>query len=172
MWALIIMKIETFYEGIHESVKIFDRFVNRYELKGRIVADHICYKCGSSDSFEKIRSAFETNSEWIYQSIISKRRIAIIRLNNDIETIAGKINLLELSDQKPDGSQSEGFDHIEVYPKNMGYDDLVTYLEEKGLEVNKTIRPHHTTHEVRTESGLIMRLTREPVLDIIKREQM
>ena len=159
--------LDEFYEGAKEAVEIFDNFVNKHGLKEIAKADHICYKCASSDVFEKIRRLFEHN--WFYQSIIAGRRIAIINMTEPIKTSLGEVSLLELSDQKPDGSQTNKFDHIEMYPVGISYEELVLYLEDKDLNVVKVERPHHTTHDLKIGDFLI-RLTREPLLDKIKEE--
>ena len=159
--------LEEFYEGAKDVVEKFDKFVNENGLKEIAKADHICYKCASSEIFEKIRKLFENT--WFYQSIIAGRRIAIIKLKEPINTSLGEISLLELSDQKPDGSQTNKFDHIEIYPVGISYEELVFYLEDKDLNVVKVERPHHTTHDIKIGDFLI-RLTREPLLDKIKEE--
>ncbi len=165
---------QTLDEFIHESEKIvsvFNSFAQKNNLAGKVVADHICYKCGSSESFERLRALFEKESEFIYQSIISERRIAIIKFKEGIETNLGLVMFLELSDQKPDGSQNEGFDHIEVYPVSSTYEELVSLLEQTETVI-KVERPHHTTHDIRLEGGFIFRCEHEPLLEKIKREEM
>ena len=129
--------INDFYKDAREILDNFEKFLKENRLYEIVQADHICYKCGSTESFISVRSMFESPSEIdtrgirINQSYISKRRIALITLKELIETSAGKIGLLELSDQKPDGSQDEGFDHIEIYPTKGTYEELVTYLKIK-----------------------------------------
>lgn len=152
-------------------IKVFNEFAQKHSLIGRAHADHICYKCGSRESFEKIRTMFEKESDFIYQSIISGRAIAYIRFKKGIETAIGTIHFLELSDQKPDGSQVEGFDHIEVYPTSLSYDEMVKELE-KTEEVVKVERPHHTTHDIEIGEGFLFRCTRGPLLEKIKTTEM
>jgi predicted metalloenzyme YecM len=164
--------VDEFYAKAKEEVRVFNDFISMYGLKGFVMADHICYKCGSSEIFESIRRVFESDSNWIYQAIISKRRIATIGTRQNLETLAGKISLVELSDQKPDGSQNDGFDHIEIYPTTITYDQLVLNLRNQGLNVEEVVRPHHTTHDIKIENGFIIRLTRESLLNKIKKEQM
>lgn len=163
--------IEQFYNESEASVKVFNAFVNKHNLTGRMVPDHICYKCDSRESFEVIRKIFETESAYMFQSIISNRPIAYIKLKMPIQTVLGDIWFLELSDQKPDGSQTEGFDHIEVYPTTFSYDDMIKELE-KTETVVMIERPHHTTHDVELENGFVFRCTREPLIDKIKRDEM
>ncbi|MEN9560736.1 MAG: YecM protein, partial [Candidatus Parcubacteria bacterium] len=117
--------IEEFYVEAGKFVTIFDTFAEKHDLVGRAQADHLCYKCDSKDSFERIREMFEGASEYIYQSIISRRRIAIIRLKKGIGTDLGIINFIELSDQKPDNSQKDGFDHIEAYAVGRSYEEMI-----------------------------------------------
>jgi predicted metalloenzyme YecM len=152
-------------------VERFDNFASKNALAGKVAADHICYKCGSSESFEHTRSLFEHESDYIHQSIISNRRIAYIRLKGGIATSLGPIYFLELSDQKPDSSQREGFDHIEVYPTAQPYEDLIAQLE-LFETVTKVERPHHTTHDIDIGEGFLFRCTTEPLIEKIKHSEM
>ena len=162
--------VHEFYKEAGSAVRHFNKFISDYELLGLAIADHICYKASSADNFERIRRIFERDSKWLYQAIISGRRIATIRTNQELETIAGKISLVELSDQKPDGSQKDGFDHIEIYPTAITYDEMINLLRGRELDVKEIIRPHHTTHDIVLDSGFIVRLTRDRLAEKIKAE--
>jgi len=164
--------VHQFYREAEKFGKVLDAFIQNYGLTNSVIADHICYKCSSSDVFENIRRIFENDSKWIYQTIISGRRIAIIRTKQSLKTSVGNISLVELSDQKPNGNQSDGFDHIEIYPISKTYEELVSDLKSQGLDVNEIVRPHHTTHDIKREDGFIIRLTRESLAEKIKQEQM
>jgi predicted metalloenzyme YecM len=165
----MITSINQFYNGAKEAIAQLNRFIFNNSLQELVKADHICYKCDSSSVFERMRLLFETQS-WMYQSIIAKRRIALIKLPSPFETTAGNINLLELSDQKQDNSQTNRYDHIEIYSTKLKYDELVSLISSKGLRVNEIVRPHHTTHDITLDTGFIIRLTREPLLEKIKDE--
>lgn len=162
---------EVFFDEAYKSVRSFNDFVAKHALIGRAVADHICYKCASPESFERIRALFEFESVFIYQSIISSRRIAYIRFERPLVTELGPIHYLELSDQKPDASQHEGFDHIEVYPISGTYEGMVNTLA-KTETVIHVERPHYTTDDVEITGGFIFRCTREPLIEKIKRDEM
>lgn len=166
-----IESIEDFYQSAKPYVELFDEFVRTHALAGRAAADHICYKCESATSFEDMRRMFEGNAMYLYQSIISKRRIAIVRLQSPIETVLGPILYVELSDQKPDGSQREGFDHIEAYPTAMSYDEMVHELEERE-KVIRVERPHHTTHDIDMGNGFLFRCTQGLLIEKIKGSEM
>lgn len=166
------MDVRSFFDGAVASIAAFDTFATRHDLTDRAVADHICYKCASSSSFEEIRAAFESESVFIYQSIISKRRIAIIRFRNPIKTALGDINVLELSDQKPDNSQVDGFDHIEIYPTAGSTNELVDYLRSRGVVIDTADRPHHVTHDLVLANGFKVRIEDEPLLEKIVHEEI
>jgi predicted metalloenzyme YecM len=159
-----------FFEKARAELPQFEDWANKYEPNA--MADHICFKCGTPEEFEALRKLFEPESEFIYQSIISKRRIAVIKFKQLLETTLGQIWLLELSDQKPDGSQASGFDHIEIYPRTGTLTDLVQELESKGAVFEKVVRPHHTTFDLTLESGFKIRLEEEALIEKIKREEM
>lgn len=166
------METQKFFETAAPVIAAFGTFATDHQLAGRAAAEHICYKCASSASFEAIRAMFESESTFIYQSIISKRRIAIIRFREPLDTALGPITVLELSDQKPDGSQTEGFDHVEIYPTTGSIDDLVAYLQSKDVAIETVSRPHHTTHDIVLAGGFKVRIEDEPLLNKIKREEM
>ena len=120
---------QDFFTASAPFIQIFDAWASR--MTPDATADHICYKCESSEEFESMRKMFESSSVFIYQSIISQRRIAIVKFLEPIQTSLGPIWFLELSDQKPDGSQKSEFDHIEIYPNTGTMDDL-------AIAINKT----------------------------------
>ena len=167
----MIDPLQMFYAEAEATIPAFNSFADKHSLSGLTKADHICYKCSSKESFENIRTMLESQSEYMYQSIISKRRIAYIKMKKGIKTTLGTIFFLELSDQKPDGSQFEGFDHIEVYPTSFSYNEMVGELE-KSEKVIKVERPHHTTHDVELENGFIFRCTAEQLIEKIKLTEM
>ena len=142
------------------------------EFNPRAGADHICYKCWSSQEFEQMRAMFEGESKFIYQSIISERRIAIVAFKKPIVTALGEIWHLELSDQKPDGSQVSGFDHIEIYPVEGTMDELAAQIEASGFALEKVERPHHTTYDGRLGEHFKVRLEPEALITKIKAEEM
>lgn len=167
----MINSSDDFYKKSEKYIDFFNNFSKKYNLNNKALADHICYKCESKNSFEKIKSIFEFESEYIYQSIISKRSIAYIKLKKGIETELGIINFLELSDQKPDNSQVEGFDHIEVYSNITSYENFVKEFE-KTEKVISAIRPHHSTHDIDIGQGFLFRCTQGKLIDKIKKEEM
>jgi predicted metalloenzyme YecM len=134
-------------------------------------ADHIGFKCGSRAEFEAIRTMLERESVFIYQSIISNRPIAIIKLNQPLTTDLGSLNYLELSDQKPDNSQTTGFDHVEITPKHISYQELVARLQQAGEPFIEKARPHHTTFDLKLGAGTI-RLEPEPLMEKIKKQEI
>ncbi len=150
----------------------FDTFCREYGLVGKVKADHIGLKCSSKELYESQRSFFEFESRFVYQSIISKRRISIVGLTEGLVTSVGLLNYLELSDQKPDGSQKDAVDHLEIVPVRISYQELVDDLQSKKVMLRETIKPHHTTHDIVLSSGFIVKLSQEMLINKIKREEM
>ena len=160
------------YAQAAEKIKLFDIFVQTHGLTDKIQADHIGYKCSTSAHFHELRELFETHSDFIYQSIISERRIAIIKLRKPFHTSCGVINFLELSDQKPDGSQKDGFDHLEFYPVKKSIEELVDYLTDKKVDIHRVVRPHHTTFDISIEDIFIARIESERLIEKIIRDEI
>lgn len=150
----------------------FDAFLAQYAIEDEVRADHLGYKCASSESFEHLRRVFEGESQFIYQSIISNRRIAIIKLTEPLHTRAGDISYVELSDQKPDGSQVEGFDHLEMYAAFESEAVLIEKLRSLGILLVEDIKPHHTTHNIKILDSFLLKIEAEPLIDKIMREEM
>lgn len=167
----MIDTLDAFYDEAEKAVVIFDAFVEKHNLIGRAGADHICYKCGSSQEFEEIRKLFESESFYIHQAIISKRRIAYIKLKQGVQSALGKIKFLELSDQKPDSSQTSRFDHIEIFAVSRAYGEMVLEFEKTEVVV-RIERPHHSTHDIETTNGFIIRCTEGSLAEKIAKEEM
>lgn len=163
------MEMADFMDGARRSAQTFDAWINDRKPDAR--ADHLCFKCASSDEYEMMRRMFESDGAFVYQSIITKRRIAIIGLRTAVPTLLGEIRVLELSDQKPDGSQTSGFDHIEIFPTNGSVEDLLHRLESSGALFERIERPHHTTYDTEIGGGFKVRLEEEPLIEKIKREE-
>lgn len=162
--------IEAFFQLSRQWIEIFNTWSR--PLIPLATADHICYKCSSTEEFESLRAMFERNSTFLYQSIISHRRIAIIKFTRPVSTALGDIWLLELSDQKPDGSQTSGFDHIEIYPTSGSLESLVEKIESNGEVLEKVVRPHHTTFDLVIKDTFKVRLEPEALISKIQREEM
>lgn len=167
----MIESIEDFFIHANSSIEIVNTFFQENSLHDWCTVDHLGYKCATHKEFETLRKIFEVNSFYIYQSIISERRIAIIRLLVPIKTPCGDIWYIELSDQKPDNSFVSGFEHIEVYPRNKNIEELVKFLQEKNIRVEKIEKPHHTTWDFFVEE---FKVRIEPciLIEKIKKEEM
>ncbi len=162
-----------FYNGANRVMSSFEIFANKFNLGEILTADHIGYRCANAGSFEDVRRIFEAEdaSKWIRQRILSGRRVALIEPCQELRTPLGIISLIELSDHKPGTLSFEGFDHIEARPRSLGkYDEVVEHFTGKGLSVVEAVRPYHSYHDIKVEGGFFLRLTREFMRDIVRRE--
>jgi predicted metalloenzyme YecM len=162
--------LDEFLTAAQPFADLFSAWATRYAPDAS--ADHLCFKCASADEFEQLRTILEKDAGFVYQSVISARRIAIVKFPRPIPTALGDIWFLELSDQKPDGSQVSGFDHVEIYPKSGGMESLGELLESKGMKLEKIVRPHHTTIDGFIEASFKVRLEPEALVSKIIREEM
>ncbi|MFH1089138.1 MAG: VOC family protein [Candidatus Uhrbacteria bacterium] len=162
--------IDDFFLASQSYINQFNTWVEQTKPSAR--ADHLCYKCSDAVEFEFLRSLFETVSCFIYQSIISNRRIAIIKFQKPLETVLGEVWFLELSDQKTDGSQTSGFDHLEIYPSSGSVEQLVKQLASQKVLLEKIVRPHHTTYDVNIAGSFKVRIEAESLVDKIKKTEM
>ncbi len=63
-----------------EKIAEFNEFCCGHDLAHLLKADHIGIKCSAKEKYEFQRGLFDFESEFIYQSIISQRRITIVGL--------------------------------------------------------------------------------------------
>lgn len=161
---------EEFFLACRPFVALFDSWAGA--CVPAAAADHLCYKCASAEEFEALRTLFESESAYLYQSIISRRRIAVIKFLVPVTTALGDIWFLELSDQKPDGSQVSEFDHVEIYPTAGTAESLAAALEAKGTTFEKVFRPHHTTFDAVIGGTFKVRLEPEPLIAKIAAEEL
>jgi predicted metalloenzyme YecM len=167
----VILNKEQFYQEAERVLNNVGIFFEQHQLLSQIRFDHIGFKCASAEEFESMRKMFESGSSYIFQSIISNRRIAIIKLSDSIQTTLGFISVLELSDQKPDQSQKSGFDHLEVYPIEGSVEKLVECIQEKGIDIHQEVKPHHTTWDFFVDTFKV-RIEPGALIEKIKEEEM
>jgi predicted metalloenzyme YecM len=162
----LIKKLQTYSDSFSKFCKL-----KKIDTKG-IKLDHICYKCESKKEYEQLRSFFEFEDTFVYQSIISKRRISIIGFKKPIKSIFGDIKYLELSDQKQDKSQKSKVDHIEPIPDGITYKQLVKRFSLPELVVEKNDSPHHPTYNVNLPNGVKLKLSYGVLIDMIYKKEM
>ncbi len=163
--------LESFFSSAQPLIRDIELLAQTYHLTDTVCIDHIGYDCGSRAEFESVRTMFESESEFIYQSIISSRPIAIIKFKTPITTKLGPLFYLELCDQKPTGTQVSGFDHVELAPIHGSYDELIQALRAAQCPIEQKVRPHHTTHDLSVPHGKV-RFEPELLITKIKREEM
>lgn len=166
----MISSLDVFFGQATEYLSLFD--VWAAPLISSANVDHIGYKCSSTEEFEALRALLEPACDFTYQSFISGRRIALCRFKPTMKTVLGDISLLELSDQKPDGSQVSGFDHVEIYPSAGTMEALAAVCEKQGSPFTVTIRPHHTTYDRKLTPKFGIRIEPEPLLKKIVYEEI
>jgi hypothetical protein len=166
------MTLELFYTEATKALNFFSAFVTEHGAVNILTPDHFGYRCSDSQEFVSMRSLFEFESEYVYQSIVAGRRIALIKLKKPITTAAGPLAYLELSDQKPDGSQKSGFDHVEFFPKDRSVETLQHFFEQKNILFTKTDRPHHVTYDHKLPEGLTLRIEPNALIAKIVDQEM
>jgi predicted metalloenzyme YecM len=167
---MIFETLDNFFTDAQSYINQFNIWAEQTKPSAR--ADHLCYKCSDAIEFEFLRGLFETASCFIYQSIISNRRIVIIKFKKPLETVLGQVWFLELSDQKTDGSQTGGFDHLEIFPSAGSIEQLVEQLTEQKVPLEKIVRPHHTTYDAEIFGSFKVRIEPESLIEKIKKMEM
>ncbi len=166
------MTYDIFFEKAYESIEQIEVFIRSNKLETMITLDHLCYKCESHEEFTMIREILEEKGDYLYESWIGDRLIALIKLTEPLSTSFGPISFIELQDQKPAGTQKSGFSHLEAYPKDVAYGDILEYLKGQEVSVIEDPTPHHPIHEVELSPSFVFRLEQEPIIEKIKREEL
>jgi len=166
----MIKNLEEFFIEAGKYMAWFNLWAEKYLPTAK--ADHLGYKCADSAEFEALRALLENHSTFVYQSIVSKRRDAIIKFLAPLPSVLGEVFYFELADQKPDGSQTSGFDHIEIYPTSGSVEDLVNELATKGMVLEKIERPHHVTFDGVIADNFKVRLEAEALIEKIKAKEI
>ena len=85
-----------------------------------------------------------------------------------MQSLCGDISLLELFDQKPDGSQKAGFNHIEIHPKTGTLQGLVNRCRQQDITVHETRRERGKTYHVDIEGGFKVHFEWDSILARVK----
>ena len=151
-----------------------DAFISKHGLHGKVMVDHLCFKCGSASEYEQVRNMLEATppSVFVYQVQLSGRRVAYVGLREGIISVNNPIRFIELSDKKPGAEETTDFHHAELYPTTVDYDQLIQSLEDSGETIQRQFRPHHTTHDLVLHGGFILRFTQRPLIEKIVQEQL
>jgi predicted metalloenzyme YecM len=166
------MNNKEFFAQAGSALETMRLFIAGNDLATILIPDHLCYKCASHEEFLEIRSMLERESFYLYESWISDRLIAILKLKEPISTAFGDISYLELQDKKERSGPLSGFTHIEFYPATTTYETVLEKMKEKKIQIISDPTPHHPIHEVTLSDTFVFRLEHEPVIKKIKREEL
>lgn len=162
-----------FIKKLQNYVDKFGEFCKENNIDTNSVnLDHICYKCESSEEYENIKKMLEYESKFVYQSIISKRRIAYIGFFEPLSSICGNVYYLELADQKPDNSQKSKCDHLEPIANGITYEEMLKRFSINNLDVKKNIKPHHSTYDIVLPNRVKIKLSYGKLIDKIYKDEL
>lgn len=169
----MVLLYEEFVENSLMYLQLCEQFIAKYGLGGKVIVDHICYKCGSLAEYERMRAMLESNppSLYFYQVYLAKRRVAYLKLQTGIPINGGTVNFIELADKKPVKEDALGFHHVELYPVQGTYKGLLKTLKTQGVDLVLKERPHHTTYDI-LSGKFIIRLTDKPLIQKIVKKEM
>lgn len=136
--------------------------------------DHICYDCGDSGSYERMFEMLSPTYSHFDTSLIGGRKISVFTLTEPFFAYGREVSVLELCDQKPDGTQKEGFDHIEVLPVSNTIKDVGSSMAHMRVvkEVQTRLAaPHLDICMDKGDKRLRIKITDVPLLEKIQRER-
>lgn len=166
-----IKTIDYFYKEAKKIVELFDEHCQNLRLENHAKVDHFGLRTSSHSIYLELREIFSGHSLFIYESIISNRPISIIKLKIPLQTKLGVLHFLELSDQKPDGSQIDIFDHFEIVPQGMVYKELVGLVKASGVNLRENNKIHHSTFDI-VLPDMVIKLSKQMLIDKIKNEEI
>lgn len=156
---------------LRDTIRAFDVFCADHLLEGLCDVDHVCINCSSSATYDATREYFEKRAVFVYQSMVHGRRISIARLNDPFPTNMGFIHFVEIADQNEHRDQVDGIDHIEVVPKNLSYDQLISIIREKGIPLVGRKRADFFMYETDT-THLTIKFAPTSLIQKIKTQEM
>ncbi len=155
--------------------EVVNNFIFKYRVfKRRKILDHFGYKCSSHEEYESIKKLFmpqsiEPMALWIHEYWLSGRRVSCISLKDPyipMMALANKFYYLELQDQKPDGSQISGVDHVEIVLTKKEKDKVVFLCKEQGVPIQENAHPHHNTTDL-IFPGCTIKISLQPLVKTI-----
>lgn len=94
---------------------LFDDLKNeKVELQEYWDIDHLCYRCESLESYEKLKSDFSSFAKLLIESPINGRLISTFKLKKPIQYRDYLIDLIELPAPKKGKLTVNGFEHAEI----------------------------------------------------------
>ena len=61
---------------------------------------------------------------------------------------------------------------LNPYPVGISYEQMHKRFQETGLEIIESKKAHHATHDMKTVSGLHIRMSKCPLIDKIYEKEM
>lgn len=153
----------------------FNEFINVNKGSidfSKLVPDHICYRCGSHESYKELFADLRKKAELISIAEVNGREICIFELPFRFETRGGDIRKLELCDQKPSNLQVEGFEHIEfVVADKKDYWIIQGQFQKLYKDMVEKQSNERTTFEVKLASDMTFIVELEPIMETIARRE-
>lgn len=87
---------------------------NKIQIEKHWDIDHLCYRVGSMERYNELKTYFSAFSTLLTESDVNGRPIATYKLHKAILFEDWIINVVELPAPKPSKTVPEGFEHVEV----------------------------------------------------------
>lgn len=133
--------------------------------------DHVAYKNSNTENYEKVRKDFG-KEVFIYESVISNRRIAISKFRDPVKVEGKIIKYIEIFEPKPDKITEDKLDHIEIISNNLDYESFVKIFEDSGVELTFEDKGYDRFYAFNTDKGYEVKLSDHKIVDKIYKEEM
>ncbi|HLP80305.1 MAG TPA: hypothetical protein VK158_06725 [Acidobacteriota bacterium] len=109
--------------GTQDLVVNFDTFAKTHSFAHMASVANVGYRYGSLNVFNYYRSI--VGADAIRES--ENPRTTYARLNTEIQTRCGPVDIFELSKQR--NRMMEGFNHVTIIPRNVRFETLLRHFE-------------------------------------------
>lgn len=160
------------HEHILAALAPVNAWANAKGILGNVRADHIGFTCASDDEFRAMMERQAQEFAWVHTVLLSGRLVAYAKLRASAASAFGPVHFVEISAQKPDGSQASRFNHLEVACGGMKMETVVAHWRTRGVTGMPSGRIHHPTYDIVLDGGFEIRIEPEPLVEKIVREML
>lgn len=157
---------------LNQVSNFLDQLYNEVESVGIDVSnlniDHIAYTTSSSEEYDKVLPLFLSEGTMVKESMISERRVAMIKLNFPILYRQNKIEVVELIEPTKDEPKNSEWEHAEFLIDN--YDNFIAKYPNLDWNIKHKDKEFFSRIKLTLPSGKEVKFLDMPVLEAAKLE--
>ena len=131
--------------------------------------DHICFRTGSEEEYQDIKTQFQKIGKLLVASEIGGREISTFKLNTPIIFGKHEIELIEVPAPKPGKNYVSGYEHAEFVIKE-SFQDYIDNYSEIDFDTSSCNKTHNPELRVKLAKNISIKLHHQSLEDVIKEE--